>query len=194
MVRAAVLASGNGSNFQALVEALIPTEHKIAGLICDKKEAGCFKRAKELNIPSRHISYRGREREAAEREIIEILTVWEVRIIFLAGFMRLLSPLLIDRFPGNIINIHPALLPGHPGTRGIEESFFSKDEELGITIHRVDYGMDTGPVLFQASFNRRETPSLQEAEARIHQLEHIWYPRAALKLLDEMDEDSRPSQ
>jgi len=188
---AAVLASGSGSNFEALAEALAGTGHRIRLLVCDQKDAGCLQRAERLGIPSRLVSYAGRTRREAEKEILEAAAASGARILFLAGFMRLLTPFLIDGFPGDIINIHPALLPRHPGTHGIRDSYLSQDPDLGITIHKVDYGMDTGPVIRQASFPRTEVSSLEEAEVRIHQLEHLWYPRVALELLEALEGSPR---
>ena len=187
MAKAAVLASGNGSNFQKLAEALRNTPHQISLLICDRKNAGCFTRAENLGIPSLYVPYYNREARKAEKEILSALTDCGAQIIFLAGFMKILSPAIIDSFKGDIINIHPALLPRHPGAHGIEDSFNSPDAELGITIHKVDYGMDTGPILKQASFARQEGLTIEEAEEKIHKLEHEHYPLLALELLDLLD-------
>lgn len=187
MAKAAVLASGNGSNFQAIAEAVLPAGHEISVMICDRKEAGCYARAEKLGVPRRHISYKDRTSREAEEEILGELASGEVRIVFLAGFMRILTPFFLDSFPGEVINIHPSLLPRYPGAHGIRDSFLSGDRELGITIHKVDPGIDTGPVIRQASFTRRGDESLEDIEARIHQLEHYWYPRVALELLDGLD-------
>ena len=184
MSKLAVFASGSGTNFQALAEAVSATRHTVACLVCDKKDAYARKRAEELGIPSHLVSYAGRSREETEEEIIAIIQPYQIGYIALAGFMRLLSPRLIDAYPSRIINIHPALLPKYPGTHGIEESFASGDRELGITIHYVDYGLDSGPIILQKSFIRTGAESIEEIEARIHELEHIWYPRVMTELLD----------
>ncbi|MDR1894349.1 MAG: phosphoribosylglycinamide formyltransferase [Spirochaetales bacterium] len=194
MARAAALASGQGSNFQALAEAILPGPHRLTLLICDRPGAFCLKRAEALGIPSRTVKYEGRPRGEAEAEILRLLEEAEAEIVFLAGFMRLLSPGFIDGFKGSLINIHPALLPRYPGAHGIAESYASGDRELGITIHQVDYGMDTGPVLYQASFTREGTESAAFIEEKIHALEHLWYPRAALELLDALDRKDRTGE
>lgn len=184
MARLAVLASGSGSNFEAIAEAFKDSRHDIACLICDKKDAYAFKRAEKFSISSFHVSYRGRDRNEAEKEIAEILSETGADLIALAGFMRLLTPELIDRYPGKIINIHPTLLPKYPGTHGIEESWKSGDTKLGITIHRVDYGLDTGPVIVQKSFTRCEDETFSDIESKIHKLEHLNYPAVLLEILD----------
>ena len=190
MAGLAVFASGSGSNFEAIAEAAAGSRHKITCLICDRADAFAFKRAEKLGIKSHFVSYAGRRREAAEEEMIELLEASGAELIALAGFMRLLTPKLIDRFRDRIINIHPSLLPKYPGTHGIEDSYNSGDAELGITIHRVDYGLDTGPVIMQKSFTRHGDESLDEIETMIHRLEHENYPAVLLELLNEIESQS----
>ena len=134
MAEAVVFTSGNGSNFQAICEAVAETEHKITAMICNKKDAYSFVRAAKLGIPAYHVSYLGRSRNEAEAEIDALLTRLKPDLIVLAGFMKLLSPEMTEKYAGKIINIHPALLPKYPGTHGIEESFASPDKELGVTV------------------------------------------------------------
>ncbi len=185
MARLAVMASGNGSNFEAIAEAVSESSHEIACLICDRAKAYAFERAKKLGIKAYYVSYLNRKREEAEEEIISILRSEKADLTALAGFMRLLSPKMVDAFPDRIINIHPSLLPKYPGTEGIKDSFKSKDMKLGITIHRVDYGLDTGPIIMQKSFSRSGDESLDEIEEKIHRLEHQNYPAVLLELLDQ---------
>ncbi|MBN2050945.1 MAG: phosphoribosylglycinamide formyltransferase, partial [Spirochaetales bacterium] len=149
MAEAAVLASGNGSNFEALTHYLNTTEHRICCLICDREKAYALERAKRLSIPGYYIPGWGKNREAAETEALRILQDYNPHIVILAGFMRVLTPLFLDAWPNKVVNIHPSLLPKYPGTRGIEDSYASGDREVGITIHLVDSGVDTGPVLLQ---------------------------------------------
>lgn len=187
MARLAVFASGNGSNFQAIAETFQKQNtHETALLVFDRKKAPCRERAERLGIPAEYVRYPGHSREEAETEILKILQNHNIDMIALAGYMRLFTPVLIDGFPGKIINIHPSLLPKHPGTDGICDSFRSGDAELGITIHEVDYGMDTGPVIVQKSFFRSETETLESAAGKIHALEHRWYPEVILDLLNSL--------
>jgi phosphoribosylglycinamide formyltransferase-1 len=184
MANMAVFASGSGSNFEALAENLRPSRHKIACLISDKKNSFALNRAERLGIPAHVVSYTGRSREAAEGDILRILDPYAIDYIALAGFMRLLTPRLIDAYPSRIINIHPALLPKYPGSHGIEDSYRSGDRELGITIHYVDYGLDSGPIILQESFTRSGEESIEEIGRRIHELEHKNYPKVMADLLD----------
>ncbi|MBI9109054.1 MAG: phosphoribosylglycinamide formyltransferase [Spirochaetales bacterium] len=184
MHRLAVLSSGNGSNFKAIAEKLAESDHTLACMICDRREALVFEKAGKLGIPAYYVNYMGRPRSVVEEEIGAVLKKEKVELIALAGFMRLLSPALIDLYESRILNIHPSLLPKYPGTQGIQESFNSTDEELGITIHHIDYGLDTGPVIMQKSFIRQGDETLEEIESRIHDLEHIWYPAVLLEILN----------
>ena len=188
MAKLAVLASGNGSNFEAIADKFDGSRHQIVCMICNKKDAFVFERAARFGIPSFFVDYNGKSREEAETEIIGLLETAGADLIALAGFMKLLSPVLVDRYDGRIINIHPSLLPKYPGTHGIQDSYDSDDSELGITIHRVDHGLDTGPVIVQKSFNRDKKETLPEIETEIHRLEHFWYPEVLLKILDSIDQ------
>jgi phosphoribosylglycinamide formyltransferase-1 len=180
----AVFASGSGTNFEAIAKAVSLTRHRLVCLIADRQDAFALKRAWKLGIPSHIVSYKGKSREAAEDEILSVLAPYKADYIALAGFMRLLTPRFINAYPSRIINIHPSLLPRYPGTRGIEESFRSGDRELGITIHYVDCGLDSGPVILQQSFTRGGAEGIEEIEGRIHELEHDWYPKVMIELLD----------
>lgn len=178
-----ILASGRGSNFTAMTEALPPAGHRILSLITDRKNAGARQTARDRGIRDHHVSYYQRPREEAEQEILTILEQEEPDLVILAGFMRLLSPPLVRTWKKKIINIHPSLLPLYPGTDSIARSFRGPEKEMGITIHYVDEGMDTGPVIRQESFSKSEVTSLKAAEERIHQLEHRWYPQTVIELL-----------
>jgi len=184
VARLAVLASGNGSNFEAIAEALTGTRHSLVCMICDRKAAKAFARAERLGVEAFYIPYAGRTREEAEADMIRVLGERGADLVALAGFMRLLTPRFLGAYRKRVVNIHPALLPRHPGTRGIEESYNSGDRELGITIHWVDEGMDTGPIIRQAGFTRRGGESLEEIEERIHRVERETYPKVIIGLLD----------
>jgi phosphoribosylglycinamide formyltransferase-1 len=189
MARVAVFASGRGSNFVAIAESLTTRrEHSLEFLLTDRPRAAVLDRARERGITSYIVPYKGRERTEAEAEILTCLSRHAVELIALAGFMRLFTPFFLRGFKGDIINIHPALLPKYPGTHGIGESYRSPDKELGISIIRIDEGCDTGPVILQKSFQRNGSESLEEIEAKIHELEHLWYPRVLMGLLDDIEE------
>lgn len=192
----AVLASGSGSNFQAIADALSdparnPAGHRLVLLVCDRPGAFCLERAARLAIPSVVIPYaKGgtpQVREEAERAMTEALERSGAELVVMAGFMRILTPLFVRRWQGRLVNIHPALLPRHPGAHGIADSFASQDSELGVSVHWVDEGVDTGPVIAQRSFARTPGLTLEDAEARIHALEHALYPETVLKLLEAIE-------
>jgi phosphoribosylglycinamide formyltransferase 1 len=193
MANVAVMASGNGSNFQAIAEAVCTTRHTVACLVVDRANAYARARAERLGIPGYLVSYAGRPREAAEDEILTVLAERDAHMVALAGFMRILTPHFLERFREPIINIHPALLPKHPGSHAIEESFRSGDDALGVTVHRVDAGVDTGPIIAQESFRRTGNESLEAVERRLHDIEHQLYPRIVLQVLDTLPQREEAS-
>jgi phosphoribosylglycinamide formyltransferase 1 len=192
MGRLAVFASGTGSNFVAIAQAVRPTRHTIEFLLCDVAGAPVLERAKELGVPTFPVSYAGEKRQSVEKKIVRHLERRQVDIVALAGFMKLLTPWFLEAFKGPVINIHPSLLPKYPGVHGIDESFASGDSELGITIIRVDAGVDTGPVILQKSLRREAEETREQVEARVHQLEHQWYPQVIVSMLDGLDVGAAP--
>lgn len=195
MARLAVLASGSGSNYEAIVEAL--REARDAGqgrprhdrplLLYDRKAAFVAERSRRLGLESSHVTYLGRSREEAEAEIDAELRAARIDLVALAGFMRLLSPSFVEAWRGRLVNLHPSLLPAWPGSKAIERSYASGDKIFGISVHFVDPGMDTGALIAQDKFEMMEGESLAEVEARIHELEHRLYPRIIIGLLDEIE-------
>lgn len=191
MANLAVFASGRGTNFEVICERLAETEHELVCLICDRKQAPVLQRAEEHGIPGFHVSYQGRSREAAELEMISYLRTFGTDLIALAGFMRIVTKVLIDAFSGRIINIHPTLLPRFPGADGIVRSYKSNDKKLGVTIHRVTYDLDSGPVMMQKSFTRSGGESLEQIEERIHTLEYESYSKVIIQELDAIDAEKK---
>jgi phosphoribosylglycinamide formyltransferase-1 len=194
MSRLAVLASGNGSNFEALAESMrlrafekgVP-RHQCVLLLYDRKAAFAARRAERLGITARYVSYFKRDPEEAEAEIALALEEARIDLVALAGFMRILSPLFVAARRGRIVNVHPSLLPKWPGAHAIERAYHSGEREFGITVHLVDEGMDTGPVIDRECFTARTDETLDEIEAHVHAAEHCVYPRAVLRLLDEIE-------
>jgi phosphoribosylglycinamide formyltransferase 1 len=187
MARYAVMASGSGTNFEAIVRALSGSGHEAALLLCDRKAAAVFGRAERLGVPSRYLPYLGRTREEAEAEALKAIRDSGAELIFLAGFMRVLGPLFVGALEGRLVNIHPSLLPAYPGAHAIQRCYEAGDSRFGITIHYVDQGMDTGPRIVQRSLERLPAETLAGFEARVHGLEHLWYPAIARALLDEVE-------
>jgi phosphoribosylglycinamide formyltransferase-1 len=188
VAKIAVLASGSGSNFEAIAVALARQGHQVALLVCDKPGAYCLTRAAKLGVPTLVLPYpkgaTAGDRATVERAMTQAIEASGAELVVLAGFMRILTPVFVGRWKGKLVNIHPALLPRHPGAHGIADSFASSDPELGVTVHWVDEGVDTGSILAQRSFVRTPGLTLEEAEARIHALEHELYPSTILSLLE----------
>jgi phosphoribosylglycinamide formyltransferase-1 len=189
VARLAVLASGNGSNFQAIVEALRAAggRHGCVLLVHDRRAAYAAERARALGVQARYVTYAGRSREEAEAELETALDEARADLVALAGFMRLLSPAFVRSRTRRIVNVHPAVLPSWPGADSIRRAFEAGAREFGVTVHFVDEGMDTGPILVQEAFRPAPGASLAEIERATHEIEHRIYPKAVLRLLDEID-------
>ncbi|MBN1242513.1 MAG: phosphoribosylglycinamide formyltransferase [Spirochaetales bacterium] len=187
MAKLAVLASGNGTNFEALALALEGGAHRLVLLVHDRKDAYAQERAARLGIPSRYVTWAGRSREEAEAELGAALSEAGTELVALAGFMRLLSPAFVERWAGRLVNVHPSVLPAWPGVDSVRRSFDAGADEFGVTVHYVDSGMDTGQVIAQRKFRRWPGATLEAVETRVHELEHGLYPRVVLEMLDRVD-------
>lgn len=181
-----VLASGSGSNFEAIARALAGGTHRLLALVTDNPAAHALVRAENLGVPSVVVNY-GAGRRRAETRLARLLDSYEPDLVVLAGFMKVLPPHIVENHPGRILNIHPSLLPDYPGLRAIERSYADAGGKMGITIHVVDRGVDTGPVLARFVADRTGCPSLEEMERRIHELEHRHYPEIIEEQLDAID-------
>ena len=175
-----VLASGSGTNLQAIMEAC--EEGKIAGrvavVLSDRREARALKRAGERGIPACFLDPKEyRDREAYDRALAALLQKYGVEVVALAGFMRLVSPWFVRAYPMKIMNIHPALLPAFPGTRGVEDALDYGVKVSGCTLHFVDEGLDTGPIILQAAVEVRDDDTPESLHRRIHREEYRLYPR-----------------
>ena len=175
----AVLISGNGSNLQAMIDAI--KGNQIYGKICcvlsNKEDANGRQRAQEVKIPTEVVSNKDFEtREDFDTEMVRVLSIYNPDLVVLAGFMRILSPVIINAFPGKILNIHPSLLPKYPGLNTHERVLESSDNIHGITVHFVDESLDGGPICAQSSLEIT-TRSVKQLEQQIHKLEHELYPK-----------------
>ncbi|HEY8228688.1 MAG TPA: phosphoribosylglycinamide formyltransferase [Pyrinomonadaceae bacterium] len=179
--RIAILISGRGSNMVALADAIgsgrIPNA-EIAIVISDKASAAGLQLARDRDIQTAVVERRGRTREEHEREIISILRSHNVDFICLAGYMRLLSPCLIDAFRGRILNIHPSLLPSFPGLDAQRQALEHGVKVSGCTVHFVDDTLDGGPIIAQRVVPVREDDTEETLSARILEQEHQLYPEA----------------
>jgi phosphoribosylglycinamide formyltransferase-1 len=175
----AVLVSGNGSNLQAMIDAI--EGNQISGKICcvlsNKGDAYGLQRAQEVKIPTEVVSNKDFEtREGFDAEMVRVLSSYNPDLVVLAGFMRILSPVFVNAFPGKILNIHPSLLPKYPGLNTHERVLESSDNIHGITVHFVDESLDGGPICAQSSLEIT-TRSVKQLEQQIHKLEHELYPK-----------------
>jgi len=189
----AIFASGNGSNFEAIATAIQTGElnAKIALLICDTPDAHVIKRAKNHQIPVFTFSpAQYPDKAAYEAEILDQLQALDIQFIVLAGYMRLVGKALLDAYPAQIVNIHPSLLPAFPGKNAIPRAYESGARETGVSVHYVDAGMDTGPIIAQRKVEIAETDTLQTLEEKIHRIEHSLYVET-LKSLFETQEEAR---
>ncbi|MGO8693727.1 MAG: phosphoribosylglycinamide formyltransferase [Rectinemataceae bacterium] len=186
MARFAVFASGNGGNFEALVGAL-RERHDCLLLVHDHRGAFAAERARRLGVPAMHIRYSGRAYGAAESEIETALSRLRVDLIALAGYMRLLSPAFVNLHRERILNIHPSLLPEWPGSDAIARSFRAGERRFGATVHIVDEGMDSGPIVAQESFSADRDDTLEKIEERVHDIEHRIFPREVSRFLDAIE-------
>jgi len=179
-LKIAVFASGSGSNFQALVEAIrgqgIPAT--VSLLVCDKPGARVVQRAESLGVPTHLFNPKSYEtREAYEAEIVDRLRAEGVELIVLAGYMRLVTATLVEPFYGRMINIHPALLPSFPGVRSVRQALEYGVKLTGVTVHFVDGGMDTGPIIAQKAVEVREEDTEDSLGERVHAIEHELLPQ-----------------
>lgn len=176
-----VLASGRGSNLQAIVDAINAgrLDAKIGVVISDNPEANVLKRMAGSDIPTVCIDRRQfATKQEFEAAIAEELNLRHVELVVLAGFMRILSRYFIDRFAGKIMNIHPSLLPAFPGEDAQKQALQYGAKISGCTVHFVDEGMDTGPIILQEAVPVLEDDTIETLADRILHVEHILYPRA----------------
>jgi phosphoribosylglycinamide formyltransferase-1 len=184
--RIGVLLSGRGSNLQALVDAARrgALGGEIAVVVSNVETARGLERARAASIPAVFLDHRQRPREAWDAEVVEVLRAHRVDLVCLAGFMRLLSPVFVRAFPGQVVNIHPALLPSFPGLDAQRQAFEHGVKVSGATVHLVDEGLDRGPIVAQEAVEVLPGDTAESLAARILEAEHRLYPRAVRLLLE----------
>jgi len=173
-----ILVSGNGSNLQAIIDEKIAS-CEIALVISNKPDVYAIKRAQSNNIPVEIINNKNFEtRQEFERQLIKSLDNRGIELIVLAGFMRVLTPLFVRHYKNRIINIHPALLPSFPGVDAAKQALEYGVKYSGCTVHFVDDGVDTGPIVLQAIVSIEDSDTEQTLLERIHKEEHRVFPEA----------------
>ena len=180
-----ILLSGRGSNFEAIARNVaagkIPA--RIAVVISNREEAPGLERAREMGLATRFIPSKGKEREAYDREVVAALQEFKVDLVCLAGFMRILSPYFIRAFPRRILNIHPALLPAFPGLDAQKQALEYGAKFSGCTLHIVDEGVDTGPIVCHAVVPVLDDDTAHTLAARIPHSEHRIHSAPICRLL-----------
>ncbi|VEF49179.1 phosphoribosylglycinamide formyltransferase [Bacillus freudenreichii] len=188
MKKIAVFASGSGSNFQAIHDAVqsgkLRAEIKL--LVCDKPGAFVTERARKAGVPVLEFSPKQyASKEEFETMLHEELQKNEVEYIVLAGYMRLIGSVLLENYGKKIINIHPSLLPAFPGMDAVGQAVAAGVKVTGVTIHFVDEGMDTGPIIAQRAVEIQEGDREDEVAQKIHEIEHEFYPETLDRLFQE---------
>lgn len=177
----AVFVSGGGSNLQSILDH-VEQGHinaEIACVISNNPSAYGLQRANKANIPTHVINHKNHaSREAFDTELISTLAVYNIKLIVLAGFMRVLSPTFINEYPANILNIHPSLLPKYSGLHTHERALAAGDKEHGCSVHFVTAELDEGPLIIQAKVQVENTDTTDTLAARVLEKEHIIYPLA----------------
>lgn len=188
MKRIAIFASGSGTNFQAIVDAVKKgdIQAEVALLVCDRPQAKVIERAMREHVPIFVFNPKQYEtKQQFEREILQQLQQKEIDLVVLAGYMRLIGPTLLQAYQNRIVNIHPSLLPAFPGKDAIGQAYRYGVKVTGVTVHYVDEGMDTGPIIAQRALYIDDGEPLESVERRIHEIEHVLYPQVIQQLLTE---------
>jgi phosphoribosylglycinamide formyltransferase 1 len=188
--RIGVLISGRGSNLQAIIDAIASKTltAELAVVISNVPDAAGLERARKAGIETLVLDHRDKKRFATredyDRELARELKAREVRLVCLAGFMRLLSPLFIKSFPNAIVNVHPSLLPAFPGVNAQYQAWEHGAKMSGVTVHLVNTELDGGPIILQQAVPVLDTDDADALAARILEKEHQLYPEAIGVLLD----------
>jgi phosphoribosylglycinamide formyltransferase-1 len=173
------LVSGEGSNLQALIDELHDDAIQIVGVVASRPDARGLERGERAGIETAVFSLAEEpDREKRDEALAGWLEERDVELVVLAGFMELLTPTFIRRFAGRIVNVHPALLPSFPGLGAIEQALEHGVKVAGVTVHFVDEGVDSGPIVLQEAFELPYHRDIAEVRQRFHEVEHRLLPRA----------------
>jgi len=180
-IKLGVLASGSGTNLEAIAQAIesggVPAS--IVVLLSDNSEAFALERARRRGIPTRVVELKDlSDRAAFDHAVLEALLEAGVELIVLAGYMKLVGNEIIEAYRGRIMNIHPALLPSFPGEHGVRDALEHGVKVSGVTVHFVDEGLDTGPIIIQEAVPVEEEDDEASLHNRIHLAEYRVYPQA----------------
>jgi phosphoribosylglycinamide formyltransferase-1 len=174
-----VLASGEGTNLQALLDTVHGREAQIVGVASDKPDAGALARARAAGVPVGVFPLaQYSDRPARDAALADWLRERGVGLVVLAGYMTLLTPGFLGRFPGAVLNVHPSLLPAFPGIGSVQQALDYGVKVFGVTVHLVDEGVDTGPIVLQGAVELPDATEAAEVLAHLRPLEHALLPEA----------------
>ena len=188
--RIGVLISGRGSNLQAIIDAIAAgrLNAEVAVVISNRSDAVGLERARKAGVETLVLDHQDRAkystREDYDRELVRQLKVRQIRLVCLAGFMRLLSPAFVESFPNAIVNVHPSLLPAFPGINAQYQAWEHGVKFTGVTVHLVTAELDGGPIILQQAVPVADADDADALAARILEQEHELYPRAIQIVLD----------
>lgn len=184
--RVGVLISGRGSNLQALIDAQRAGTlgGAIAVVVSNVEGVPGLARARTAGIPALCCPQEKRTREDHDRALVALLREHGVDLVCLAGYMRILSPVFLEAFPGRILNVHPSLLPAFPGRDAQRQAWEHGVKVTGATVHIVEAGLDSGPILMQEAVTVAEDDTVERLSARILEAEHRIYPRAVRLVIE----------
>ena len=183
ILKIGIIGSGKGSNAQSIIDAIAAGALKaqVTIVLSDVESAGILERARTHDIPAQFISaapFKTKLDGEAQQTYIDTLRAHDVNVVVLAGFMRIVKPALLEAFPNRVLNIHPSLLPAFPGLHSWKQALDYGAKVAGCTVHFVDGGTDTGPIILQRSVAIQEGDSAESLHARIQHQEHEAFPEA----------------
>ena len=182
MLKIGVLVSGSGTNLQAFIDAIAAKEldAEIVLVVSSRPDAYGIERAKAANIPVLVLN-KGvyADPKAADARIVAALQEAGAEYVFMAGYMRMVTPVMLDAFPNRVVNLHPALLPSFKGAHGIQDAFDAGVKYTGVTVHFANAEYEKGPIIAQEPVAVLETDTVETLEERIHAVEHRLYPATA---------------
>ena len=193
MIRIAVFASGSGTNFEEIIKHIedgsLPVE--CALLVVDKEDAYAIERAKNHGIEYRYFNPKAYEGKAEyEKAILAVLQEKKVDLIVLSGYMRFIGEVLLNAYPNKIMNLHPAYLPEFPGAHGIQDAYQATVSQTGVTVHFVDAGVDTGPIIRQERVDIDPSWDLETLEAHVHGKEYELFWQVIKEVAQRLEEEA----
>ena len=188
-MRVAIFASGNGTNFEVLAKQF--QDQTIPGdlvlMFCDHPDAKVVERAHRFKVPVETFTVKEcGGKQAYEERILKVLQDYQIDFIALAGYMRVVGPTILDHYDHRIVNLHPAWLPEYPGLHSIERAFADHCDQTGVTVHYIDAGLDSGPIIAQRHVPILADDTLDSLESRVHEVEHQLYPQVLKAVLTDL--------